>query len=84
MGLKTNWGEATNETNDILGRVMPREDSFYSVSHDNISSHASLAKSQNMSRDSSVDSYQTENNNNNNNTVTSRRPSTTDLGKHTL
>ncbi|KAK4511062.1 uncharacterized protein ATC70_012272 [Mucor velutinosus] len=60
--LKKNWGEGSNsDPSDILGRVMVRkssQDSYHSVSTDNISAHhRNQPPSLKMSRDSSVDTF---------------------------
>ncbi|GAN02408.1 conserved hypothetical protein [Mucor ambiguus] len=60
--LKKNWGEGSNsDPSDILGRVIVRkssQDSYHSVSADNISAHhRNQPPSLKMSRDSSVDTF---------------------------
>lgn len=59
--LKKNWGEGANTgPSDIMGKVILRkssQDSYHSISTDNISSHRNQPPSLKMSRDSSIDTF---------------------------
>lgn len=60
--LKKNWGEGANsDPSDIMGKVILRkssQDSYHSISTDNISSHhRNQPPSLKMSRDSSIDTF---------------------------
>lgn len=77
--LKKNWGEGSNsDPSDILGRVIVRkssQDSYHSISADNISSHQrKQPPSLKMSRDSSVDTFASSAMSNHNNSDTVDRP----------
>ncbi|KAL7321463.1 hypothetical protein PS15m_001227 [Mucor circinelloides] len=77
--LKKNWGEGSNsDPSDILGRVIVRkssQDSYHSVSADNISSHQrKQPPSLKMSRDSSVDTFASSAMSNHNSSDTADRP----------
>lgn len=77
LGLRSNWGENTDtatESNNILDRVMARDDNEY-YPQETASSYAASSKSRNMSRESSQDSLP-----NSHQSSTTRQSSTTHLG----